>query len=122
MTPFPSDQDEDLTPHIGHHVDLMASADGRSLEFFYNYLVYTFEDGEERIAAKCYLDTLEEGVNVNSRLTFPLSDFAVKVLAYLTLRFRTVSCLTDEGYAPLPDDAHRQVQVAVTARTGLRVP
>ncbi len=122
MTPFLSDQDEDLAPHIAHHVDLMASPDGRSLEFFYNYLVYTFETENERIAAKIYLDTLDEGVNVQSRLAFPLSDFAVKVLAYLALRFGTVSHLTDEGYVPLSDDARQQIAGAVVARTGLHIP
>lgn len=122
MTAFISGHDEDLAPHIEHYVELMASGDGRSLEFFYNYLVYTFENDGERIGAKVYLDALDEGVNIQSRLTFPISNFVVKVLAYLTLRFGKVAYLTDDGYVPLPDDACRQVEAAVAARTGLRVP
>ena len=122
MTPFISSQDEDLTPHIGHYVDLMASDDGRSLEFFYNYLVYTFEDGAEHVIAKHYLDTPERSVSISSRLTFPLSNFAMKVLGYLTLRFGKIDYLTDEGYVPLPGDTQNQIAATLSAMTSLRTP
>ncbi len=112
MTLFFSDEDEKIDAvRISHHVDFMFAADDKAFEFYYNFLIYEFDNGHEKLSAKHYLD--EPGVvNVHSPLALPLSDFARQVLVYLSLRYLSIQVPSDKGYVPLPDDIREEVGMA----------
>jgi len=119
MTTFFSDEDEELTPSIEHGLDCMASPDGKSLEFHYNFLDYQFMDGQETIFARHYMD--DPGiVSVNVLTEAELrTAFARKVLVYLAMRYERLkwpSDLEDDG---LPADLLRGIETIVVKRLGL---
>jgi hypothetical protein len=117
LTVFLSDKDEEVRPvRLAHNVDLMPAADGKGLEFYYNYLIYEFENGGEQITAKHYLDE-PTVINVQSGFALPLSDFARKVLSYLGLRYNVIQVPSDKGYVPLPAEVAQEVVAVIQQLT-----
>ncbi len=99
---FLSDQDDRVTPvSIEHGIDAMMTEDGQAFEFYYNFLIYTFRQGDETLVAKHYLDQPGEV----SLTPLPSSDlntsFAKGVLLYLAMRYSRITTLGEHGTAPL---------------------
>lgn len=86
----------------------MLTDDGSGLEFYYNYLIYEFENGGEQLSAKHYLDD-PESVSIPHPLVLPLSDFVQQALAYLALRYNSIQVLGNDGYGPLPEDVAKDI-------------
>ena len=86
-------------PHlIRHGCDYMRSADGM-LDFYYNYLDYTWIVGGREIMARSYLDENGKISFVVPKATLDALDTA-DILAFLQRRFLTIQTFELSGYLP----------------------
>lgn len=117
MDSFPDDaysQDAITPSRVEHRVEfgdrINATANGReAFGYWYDFLVYEFVEGRSRAEAVRYLD--EDLVTL--RILQPAdqtSEFALRVLLFLTMRYDRVYVPAADGYAPI--DAQLQSRVS----------
>ena len=95
---------------IHHGCDYLNSPDG-TLEFYYNFLDYTWHAAAQTICARCYLDE-RHTANFNiSKVAFDMRADA-NILAYVQRRFRTITPLESSGYVAQLTRAHVPIQTA----------
>ena len=117
MDSFPDDayaQDIITPTRVEHRVEFgdrssAGSTERHAFGYWYDFLVYEFVEGSSRAEAVRYLD--EDDVTL--RVIHPgdlTSEFAMRVLLFLTMRYEQVYVPTDDGYAPM--DARLQSRVS----------
>jgi hypothetical protein len=85
--------------HIEHGCDYMLSPDGK-LEYYYNFLVYTWEMGSEEISARSYLDNPHE-ISIVVSAQRLREDIGLRDLVrFLQRRYTEIRCFHRED---LPD-------------------
>jgi hypothetical protein len=93
----PDDDSEDGKPvSITHGADYMLSGP-RSVEFYYNFLNYSWAVDGEEVAARAYLDDISE-VSVfvaPEKLETPAFE---PLLRYLQRRYKIIKTFADGGY------------------------
>ena len=81
---------------IRHGCDYMHNPGG-TLEFYYNFLDYTWLIAGQKISARCYLDEPDKLNFSVPNAAFGMLDTA-DILAFVQRRFRTIATLETNGY------------------------
>ena len=97
--PPEADPEPGAPEEIQHGCDYITNPDG-SLEFYYNFLAYSWRVNGARVAARCYLD---EADTINFSVPQAVLDApdAALVLAFAQRRFRKIATLETAGYQTL---------------------
>jgi|GEM_PF-4318611 len=117
MDSFPDDgySQDIITPtRVEHRVEFGdrndTVANGRqAFGYWYDFLIYEFVEGQSRAEAVRYLD--EDHVTL--RVVQPAdltSEFAMRVLLFLTTRYERVYVPTVDGHAPLDDRLQSRIR------------
>jgi hypothetical protein len=97
----PEDDDADGAPNsIQHNTDYMIF-DGRSPDFYYNFLEYNWETENGLVSARAYLDDIQEVSIFADDLTREMLDEArfSPIIRYLQRRYRVIKMFgAPEGY------------------------
>ena len=96
--PREADPEPGLPHIIGHGCDYMWGAD-TTLEYYYNYLDYTWIVGGREISARSYFDECDKISFAVSKATLDALDTA-DILAFVQRRFSTIQTLEVSGYLP----------------------
>lgn len=93
----PDDDDDDGAPdRITHGADYMLTAPG-SIEFYYNFLIYTWTIDGATVSARVYLDDIQEVSVFAAPGKLETPAFA-PMLRYLQRRYRVLKTFADGGY------------------------
>jgi hypothetical protein len=85
---------------IEHGCDYMLLPDGK-LEYYYNFLIYSWHLGEEEIQARTYLDGSQHQVSVFVKGTRLISDAALQpMVRYLQRRFMLIQSFHPDDTGP----------------------
>ena len=92
-----ADNGDDGAPdRIEHGADYMLSAPGK-LEFYYNFLVYSWTIDGAAVTARAYLDDIQEVSVFAAPGKLETPAFA-PLLRYLQRRYRVIKTFADGGY------------------------
>lgn len=91
---------------IEHCVDEAWDPKAGELEYYYNYLVYSFEHPLGEVRARSYLDTPHTVSIFMPTVDDIERDFA-GILRYFRTRYTTLKRLGGEGYVEIPDPGPR---------------
>ena len=96
--PLEADPEPGLPHLIRHGCDYMRGSDEK-LEFYYNYLDYTWIVGGREISARSYFDECDKISFAVSKETLGALD-AADILAFVQRRFSTIQTFEIAGYLP----------------------
>jgi hypothetical protein len=94
--PADDDSDDGMPASITHGSDYMLSGP-QSLEFYYNYLNYSWVVGGEAVTARSYLDEIDEITVFVGAEKLEQAAFA-PLLRYLQRRYKIIKTIADGGY------------------------
>lgn len=98
------DQDLVQPRAIFHGFDFGLIKPDGSFGYSYNFLDYYFEESGIQINARHYLEDVGKASVTNGDLGVLGSDFGLRVLMFLILRYGNVEYQGEAGYEPLPDN------------------
>ena len=91
---------------VEHRLEAAVHEETRELLFCYNYIYYQFDVTGGKIWARSYLDEIKRVSLFLPEGTTTTDADAQRVIGYLTLRFRQIDMLGNEGYVSIwPKDS-----------------
>jgi hypothetical protein len=108
------DQDLVQPKAIFHGFDFGLPEGDGAFGYIYNFLDYYFEEDGVQINARHYLDDVGKASVSNGDLQVLRTDFGIRVLMFLFMRYRDIDYPGPETYKALPNDLLETVGVRLT--------